>query len=515
MKLTHTQSIVNPETVTEQVISIAHPHQSKVTALSYSPDSERLAVATADRVISLYDNLGNCVDKFHTKPNNSGPKDYIIRSIHFGPDVDKPKLAIAQSDAIVFVYKWKTSERPQMKSKVSSENNHQFSRFVASSKWDGKKSICNKFIDESAVVSLLWSNRDPFLIVYGTMEGKVRIGNLKTNKVQTLYKVSSNAIISMTMNVNDTEMLSGHADGSIYRFTFPNRTKSTSCVKIIMADTIPYILAWGKSICVGGTDSKIVFYNYDGQQEQSFVYNEHDIDRKISKDDVLDHHDFVSSDFTTSSCNPSGDSIIVGSFDCFYLFCFKATTNSWEEKSINIVKNMRSITAISWKANGSAVVLGSSTGLVDLYNAAYRQFTFRDAYLITFVSPSQILVREKDGVNSSPISIRSLRGEIIKVKIYRDPGTMVYRYLLATTKTSLILCDMDSPYMSEIPWRFDNNLNEKFIFDAANACIISNAGEISIIEVSHNYFYMSMIKRILAENKPNSLSNSVIISVWE
>ena len=107
MKLTHFQSIVTPSVKTGS--DLVHSIQrSKVTALSYSLDGERLAVATSDRAISLYDNFGNCVDKFNTKPNGNGPKDYIIRSIQFGPDVDKPKLAIAQFDAIVFVYKWIT-----------------------------------------------------------------------------------------------------------------------------------------------------------------------------------------------------------------------------------------------------------------------------------------------------------------------------------------------------------------------------------------------------------------------
>jgi len=53
--------------------------QAKVTALSHSPDNQRLAVATADRLITIYDEKYKQVDKFNTKPNGKGPKTYTIR----------------------------------------------------------------------------------------------------------------------------------------------------------------------------------------------------------------------------------------------------------------------------------------------------------------------------------------------------------------------------------------------------------------------------------------------------
>jgi len=53
--------------------------QGRICALSFSADSRRLAVATGDRVIALYDESGVKVDKFTTKPNTNGSKDYIVR----------------------------------------------------------------------------------------------------------------------------------------------------------------------------------------------------------------------------------------------------------------------------------------------------------------------------------------------------------------------------------------------------------------------------------------------------
>ena len=42
---------------------------SKVTSLCWSPDGRKLAVSTADRVVTLYDEEGNKKDKIPTKPS--------------------------------------------------------------------------------------------------------------------------------------------------------------------------------------------------------------------------------------------------------------------------------------------------------------------------------------------------------------------------------------------------------------------------------------------------------------
>jgi len=52
--------------------------RSKVTSLCFSPDGKRLAIATSDRVISLYDEKGKRTDKFITKGNGKN-KAYVVR----------------------------------------------------------------------------------------------------------------------------------------------------------------------------------------------------------------------------------------------------------------------------------------------------------------------------------------------------------------------------------------------------------------------------------------------------
>lgn len=90
----------------------------KISGITWSPNSKRMAVAASDRVIHLYDEQGQKRDKFSIRPADKDNRSYIVRAIAFSPD--SQKLAIAQSDNIVFIYK-------------------------LGSEWGDKKSICNKF----------------------------------------------------------------------------------------------------------------------------------------------------------------------------------------------------------------------------------------------------------------------------------------------------------------------------------------------------------------------------------
>lgn len=102
-----------------------------MAGLAWSPNQQKLAIATADRHILLYDDAGERRDKFSTKPANAanGKNSYVIRGLAFSPD--STKLAVGQSDSIVYVYKLGES-------------------------WNDKKVICNKFPQAGAVTALIW-----------------------------------------------------------------------------------------------------------------------------------------------------------------------------------------------------------------------------------------------------------------------------------------------------------------------------------------------------------------------
>jgi len=102
---------------------------SKVTSIAWSSNTTRLASVGADKIVQLFDEHGEKQDRFSTKPADKAARTYIVRTIEFSPD--GTKLAVAQSDNIVFVYKLGTD-------------------------WKDKKSICNKFQQTSSVTCLTW-----------------------------------------------------------------------------------------------------------------------------------------------------------------------------------------------------------------------------------------------------------------------------------------------------------------------------------------------------------------------
>ncbi len=83
----------------------------KVSAITWASSGKKVAVAAADRVklffifqsVYLFDENGQKRDKFPTKPSDKGQKSYLIRALEFSPD--NSKIAVAQSDNIVFIYK--------------------------------------------------------------------------------------------------------------------------------------------------------------------------------------------------------------------------------------------------------------------------------------------------------------------------------------------------------------------------------------------------------------------------
>ncbi|CAM9155425.1 unnamed protein product [Chrysoparadoxa australica] len=184
MQLRHLQTVVQPTQGPNGELAL-----NKVTALCWSANNTKLAVCTTDRVVSMFDENGEKRDKFSTKPADKGPKNYIVRAMAFSPD--STRLAIAQSDCIVFVYK-------------------------LGLEWGEKKSICNKFPQSSPVTSLTWPLSHPNELVYGLAEGKVRIGQLKSNKAATLYATDSYTT-ALASSTDGNGVVSAHVDGVIYR----------------------------------------------------------------------------------------------------------------------------------------------------------------------------------------------------------------------------------------------------------------------------------------------------------
>lgn len=127
----------------------------------------------------------------------------------------------------------------------------------------------------------------------------------------------------LCVSVSGKGILSGHADGTVVRFFFDDEGSGESQVQTDTESTLgaqegfhvlppltqgkllthpcpPYALAWGaNSIVVGGCDKKVVAYGREGHVLQNFDYSRDPSERE----------------FTVAVTSPSGQSVVLGSFD--------------------------------------------------------------------------------------------------------------------------------------------------------------------------------------------------------
>uniref|UniRef100_A0A8C5M8P1 Intraflagellar transport 172 n=1 Tax=Leptobrachium leishanense TaxID=445787 RepID=A0A8C5M8P1_9ANUR len=273
MQLKHMKNLLSPQ-----------EGAAKVTCMTWAPNNSKFAVCTVDRVVLLYDEHGERRDKFSTKPADAkfGKKSYMVKGMAFSPD--STKIAIGQTDNIIYVYK-------------------------IGEDWGDKKVICNKFIQMSAVTCLVWPIENA--IVFGLAEGKVRLANTKTNKSSTIYGTDS-FVVSLASNVSGKGILSGHADGTIVRYFFDDEGSRESQGKLATHPCPPYALAWASSsFVVGGCDKKIVAYGKEGQVIQTFDYS----------------RDPGEKEFTAACTSPSGQSVVIGSYNSFLIISTSVNKN--------------------------------------------------------------------------------------------------------------------------------------------------------------------------------------------
>lgn len=423
MQLKHISTIMAPST--EGI--------SQVSSMCWSANNKRLAVVTTDRVVQLFDENGERRDKFITKPLTKGNQHYMVSAMAFSPD--STKLAVGQTDNIVFVYK-------------------------LGAEWGDKKSICNKFLLSQSVTTLTWPHQHPNDLVYGCQDGKVRIGQLRSNKSATLYTTGS-YVVSSCSSPDGHGILTGHVDGSIYRFFFESGSSGPAHSKFAVHTCVPYALAWGRSISAAGNDARVSFYDKDGALERTFDYS--------SEPHVKE--------FSSAVFNPTGEALVVGNFNKFFTFGYNHRIGDWEEAAITEVPGLYSVTALAWKPDGSRVAMGSLCGGADLYDACLKRARYKGTFEFTYVSLSQVIVTHL-GTGARSVLKSSFNCEIQKINVFQD------RYIVAHTPETLLMGDLDSAQLSEVPWHSSGS--EKFFFDNPSVCMVFAAGELSLIEYGRN-----------------------------
>nr|CCC93338.1 unnamed protein product [Trypanosoma congolense IL3000] len=410
---------------------------ARIQAICWSPNNKRLAVADNNRVVNLYDEHGERRDKFPTRAaDGKNGKSFVVEGMVFSPD--SAKIAIGQSDGIVAIYR------------IGIE-------------WGEKKAICSKFPQNSPVTCLCWpeTSQGVELVVFGTLDGKVKVGILKTNKSQALYG-HEHAVVALASSPDGNKIISGHLDGAVYQYVFESEDASggSGAKKLFSHGHAPSALLWGENICVADQNSFVTFYDRSGQKVQSFDYKPDE-----------------EGEFTVGSFNPSGHAVVLASRERLRLFDFNLRSRRWEEGTVIMMPNSCSFSAISWKHDGSRFVTGTMAGAVDMFDVCLKRYRLRSAFEFTYVSHNQVIVKRL--ATGSRIVLRSSLGyEVQCVNVHQD------RYLVAHTSTTLLVGDLISCKLSEVPWQLSGR--EKYVFDNPQVCMVFTAGELCLIEYGKN-----------------------------
>lgn len=234
---------------------------------------------------------------------------------------------------------------------------------------------------------------------------------------------------------------------------------------------------------VGGNDGYVTFYDEQGRVE-SCIFNSHrrDVPRTNNETCSREHIEKCQ-EFTSFVTNPSGDTVIFGSWNYIFCFCLKSQPRSWVEATPMSIKHLHAVTALSWKTDGTRLAAGSLFGAVDLFEACIRRYLYKRRFEFTFSSLSQVVVRRlSDG---SRFVLKSLHShEIIKINIYQDRYVVANAYNAASATETILLGDISTAKLSEVPWI--NGGNEKFVFDHESCCVVHHDGELCLVEYGSN-----------------------------
>ncbi|KAM3727543.1 Intraflagellar transport protein [Dirofilaria immitis] len=405
---------------------------AKVPAIDWSPNGKKLAIANADRVVLLFDESGKRRDKFATKPIDAkyGKKSYLVKALIFSPD--STRIAIGQTDNITYVYR-------------------------IGQTWDEKKVICNKFVQSSAVIALLWPSEERLII--GLNDGKVRVASCRGNKCSTLYKTDI-SVVSLALSPDNRSFVSGHSDGSVILYSFERRMQA----KILSHTCPPYALVYtSNGIIIGGCNQSIISYTENGQILQQFDYhNESDHEKE----------------FTVAARDSLGQSVVFGSFDRVRLYSWNSRRGALDEGKPLEIRYLYTISALAWSPDGSTIAMGTLCGSVITIDCCLKYSMLKGRFRTKYISPSQVLI--SDTTSEQRVTIHCSKGlPINQIKIMGHD-----RYVVAYTTNTLILADMSTGCCSEIEWQSAGN--EKFYFDNENICMIINAGEVNLVEYGKN-----------------------------
>ena len=420
----------------KELVSASNSPDKRVVCVSFSPDSERLAVVTADHSVTFFTLSNGETSKISIKGRDSDAKrNFTITDFDWAPD--SQRFVVSQTDLTVAVYD------------IGPANASGY-----------KKKIAMRTVPKSAPLCVKWPRTSQNDFVYGLLDGAVFFGFTKMKKAEEIYRHSSPAaLISNPTSKHTNSCVVAHMDGNIFVVNLDNNARTVA----YKSNGMPLALAWGSQILTAGSDLLIHFANPNGDS--------------LSNVDFSNQKELRS--FSSATFDPSGQTAIVGAKDALFTFNYSQRVQSWTQSAKVQFDGVYSIPSLSWSSDGSRIAVASVTGSVLLLSCSLGSYKYKNLFEVINVTGSQLKIVDL-----------STKKEVNMKSDYRIINTNFQnnRYAVVRTTQSYIIGDTKSGKVSEIPTTLyegdeaNFTMKEKFIFVDDIAILMWNAGELLVME---------------------------------
>lgn len=461
----------------------------------------------------LHDENGVLQDKFKAKANQAASEaSFAVLDLAYSSD--STRLALAQSDNILYVYKlgieWK--EKKSITNKFSMQVRcycmftpaacaisfgHALRLYAAAvrmhytaqmqalpvlllSQGRSNHRLCMcrvlyQAIDilQAAVHGVVWRLGSDQELVFGLADGSVRLGDTVKNRSDEIHRHPQGAPVVAMALLPSTQagtlapgIVVGHTDGSIYRHMFPAKPGAAGSTTLVCKHPCaPSALACNaQAIFAAGMDLVAAGYSLQG--------------RTVSRQDLSSHPELLA--FTCAVAAPDGSYVVAGASNAFLRFNFDAHNRCWQTSSTTAADRTYSITALALSPSSATLAVGSLAGAVEMYTASMRRARYcpadsQHAYELVWHARSEVQIT---GPHGSFKFAASGGTDVTQVDIYRD------QHVVAFTPSTLLLGNLQTFKMMECSWARAGD--EKFHFEGEGTVLVYSNGQLTAIDFEHS-----------------------------
>ncbi|KAF7494559.1 Intraflagellar transport protein -like protein [Sarcoptes scabiei] len=418
----------------------------RIQCFSISNDSSKIAICYAkQKVVMIFDlSSYEIKSKFALKAaDKNSQKSFQIVAIEFANDGER--LAIAQSDNVIFVYRIGNS-------------------------WDQKKTIINKYSLNCPALHLDWL---PSGIVFASSDGRVKLIQTSLNKMSTIINVPDSFCVSMSSYKD--QIIVGFQNGQIWYCSLnknlnsnTNIRESSTCL-LITLNVAPSTLAFISSgfICAAGFDGRLAIIEISESEIKS-----NSIGAKTNTTQAIE----IGKEISGAASSSTGSILIVAAKET--LIVFELDSKTWKSKFIVDLENSHFITGLRWTNDGTKFIVATINQSVSVFRCIWLKKRINSRFLVDFIGSRQIVIEDCETNHS--MMFDSLF-EIKDIKIHKKAFAVIY------TSDSIIMGSLSNKkHRSEIEWAEMTMNGMRFNFDYENFVIITTAGEIHVIEIGQN-----------------------------